>query len=59
MTMLSRIWCWLRRTHSNPRLFATDTTIGKETWVCRDCLTIWSEYNHTGREPIIGTPARR
>jgi hypothetical protein len=47
--MMRRLICWLLRRHTNPRMFGVDKLIGRETWVCRDCLKVWNEYNLTGR----------
>jgi hypothetical protein len=49
MTTLRKFWCWLRREHTNGRLFAVNQQTGQTTYVCRDCLTVWSEYESTGR----------
>jgi hypothetical protein len=48
MMTIRRIICWLKREHTNPRLFGTNSQTGAESWVCRDCLATWTEYNTTG-----------
>jgi hypothetical protein len=45
---MRRLICWLFG-HTDPVLFGVDEELGKETYLCRDCLESWSEYNVTGR----------
>jgi hypothetical protein len=45
MTILHRLWCWLRSGHTDLRIFSVDKKEKKTTYICRDCLTVWNEYD--------------
>jgi len=45
MTTLRMLWCWLRRGHTNLCIFAVDKKAKKTLYLCRDCLTTWTEYD--------------
>ena len=42
MTWLYKIKCWLFG-HTDLRIFTSDSTKRTTTYVCRDCLAVWTE----------------